>query len=398
MYPRTSPSRRVRRILSAGAVLAALLIALSSCGQHLTNVDPQLTLPVGTTTPDAQLIVWPDQPNTIYVFDDTKNPGPDANDPLIGTLTLPVDQPATLTIDGMILDHTGAGEFQVFRTESNGGVRQFLDFAAGRTKRWLNSQWEIYRFADPTPSGHQPPVYIGRGLLGGVANGLSPLTNLGVLNQPIIGNLNLTAVWTKHKSVSDPPLQLKINWDRVPNAVRYWVHVFEYRSDVDFNEEVLSGRPAPFYDAKTHDYLVSYVDDPQDSVTISPTEFTALADAGDDLGTVLYSAPIADKQELVVRVSAVDAAGRMIATVRGPDDLHAALPWDTNTNKPNLTVNRYVEMLPLDKAYVLYRLNGAVTADLNASTGGGGGPGEPMPGFVTHSGASALRAARLPGR
>ena len=371
------PSRRARRFLLACVVLAVASFALGSCGQKLTPVPPTYNLPAGTLSPDARLLLWPDQPNVLYYFDDTRNPGPDPADTLLYTVNLPASPSADLVIDGLILDHTDATQFQVFRADPNGGVRQFLDFPAERTRRWLTTQWEAYRFADPTPSGHQPPTYLARGLIGDVANSLSPLTNVAVLGRPTLDNFMLRASWTKKRPPQEPTSHLNVAWDPVPGADRYLIHIYTFRSDADGADIMMSGRPEPFYLEKPFDYFLGFVDKTVDSLAFFAGNPQPLSESQRSLVTTFASSTIRELQTVYVRGSAIDAQGRVLATVRGPDNILQALPWDVATNKANLTVPAYAAMVPFEKSYLLYRLGAAIPGDPNASSGGSGGGGEP---------------------
>src|SRR5206468_10386584 len=174
-----TPTRKApgvpRTVFSALAVLATLTLALGSCSKRLTTVDPTYTEPEGRFSPDAQLVVWYDSPVEEFRFRDRNQPpiGPerdpfcpnrirvDPGDELLGVDEFEAHPRGS--INAMILDRTPATAFSPMRRESNGGFRQVLDFPLRPVRKWLDSQWELYAYNDPEPSGFTPATYVARG-------------------------------------------------------------------------------------------------------------------------------------------------------------------------------------------------------------------------------------------
>jgi hypothetical protein len=290
------------------ASLLALSLAVASCSHRVTAVDPGFTTPEGTFSPDARLIVWLDLPNPLAVYQDKVPPGPDAGDVLLFVRDYRRSVPGAT--HGLILDHTAAGEYQAFRTEDNGGVRRFTDFPAPRTKQWLETQWEAYHFIDPAPAA--PGRYVARGLINRVANAQSPLSNLGILGFGSIQPLSLSAVWWPTRAATHPEGRgkLKLHWVTIPQADRYLIQVYQLRGDIrTVDDIILSGVPAPMYDGVSREFFVGYAGPDVDFMFVGDSTRT-------DIDIVTLK-PLSSLQVPLVRVSALDAGGRLIATTPG---------------------------------------------------------------------------------
>lgn len=329
-----------RRWPAARALLALTLLAvaasLQGCAPKITKVDASYTMPEGVASPNATLIVWPDLPTTAYVYEDNPPADPDTTaDVLLATLSYARQSPGTL--HGLIIDQTKADAFQMFRREVGGGIRQFANYTAPRTVQWLGSQFEAYHFVDPSPSGYRPSTYVCRGVVGGVVNASSPLTNVATYFGLPLTNIHVKAVWWKNADATkgpvfkDPPdisgsqidpnrniiPKIKVNWDRVPGAARYLLQVYEFRGDLRSNDErVLSGTPAPIYDGQATHAFVGYVPADVNFMFIgdsSRTDITTFAIKPFALGTAYF-----------VRIAALDATGHLIGVSLGdPNPLRA---------------------------------------------------------------------------
>src|SRR5439155_3620387 len=98
--------------IAAGALLAG------SCSKKSLVVDPSFTTPEGTPSSDAQLVIWPERPNILAIFQDVPPPGEDDGDEFLGFVTSEeagVGGNPDGTVNGMVLDNTAASGYQVFR-------------------------------------------------------------------------------------------------------------------------------------------------------------------------------------------------------------------------------------------------------------------------------------------
>lgn len=326
-----------RRAIPAALALASLLaltLAAASCSHRVTAVDPGFTAPEGTFSPDARLIVWADAANRLTVYQDNVPPGVDPGDDELFVRDYRRSVPGA--IQGIILDHTAAGEFQGFRTEDNGGVRRFTDFSAPRTKQWLETQWEVYHFVDPSPAA--PGRYVARGLIDRVANSRSPLSNLGLLGDGSVQSLDLVAVWWPPNAASHPEGRgkLKLHWTTIPEADRYLIQAYQFRGDIgSIDEIILSGAQSPLYDGKSREFFVG--------ITGPNVDFLFVGDSTRTDIETLTLRPVSSAQVVLVRVSALDASGRMIATTPG-----------------NISI---VPSIAGENTYGLYSLNAVVARD-----------------------------------
>jgi hypothetical protein len=325
----------------------------------ITAVDSSYSLPEGTPSPNAQLILWNDEPTRALFYHDNQPSDPDPTDSL-----LYVEQHEaypTGTHRGMIIDSTQATRYQIFRRESNGGVRQLFNFALMPTRKWLQSLTEAYSFADQSPSGLSS--YIGRGLVGGVANATSPLTNFPSVSVNDVTNIAVDAHWPIHH---DPPVQdttkIVLDWAPVTGAARYLIQVYSYRADIGpVPDQILSGSPAPLYDGATSDSYVAF----------APPNVTTML-VGDSTRTdikVIQIRPILPGASMLVRISALDNQGHMIGLTLGdPNPLTGYGHGDYGLVRNAAGIG----------TYMLYPLS-ATTARTLATTGGGGGGGGGAP-------------------
>jgi hypothetical protein len=290
-------TRRSLLALTLGA--AALAFAAAGCAEKLTEVDPQYA-PEGTFSPDARIIVYPDVPQVVQIYTDNIPEGPDTSDVLLSETVVRATGPGA--IQGAIVDGTTASGYQVLRRESNGGFRSIKDFTLTPLRRWIDSEFELYRFADDSPSGFSPATYVGRGVVGGAVTTNSPLTNPGQLGAATLDELVYTGLRTPYDTL------ITMSWQAVPGAAGYWLQIFQNTGNTD--QSVRTGIPAPFATTSIREYFVAYVTAPADSYKI-----------GRDPGEVLYRRPLLTGNEYLVRVSAVDPGGRMLATTYGDSQI-----------------------------------------------------------------------------
>lgn len=353
-------SRRPVRAAMAVAFLA-MVAGLYSCAPKITKIDASYTMPEGVVTSDASLLLWGDQPTIAGVYGDLVPADPDTLDTLITTLRF--QRYDSRTLHGLIIDRTQADAFQLFRRESGGGVRQFANYQATRTRQWLAAQTEAYHFVDPAPSNYSPATYIGRGVVEGVVSPNSPLTNAATPTLAGLINIPVRAVWWNNRDATRGPVfgapKIKVKWEIVPGAARYLLQVYEFRGDLRSEEErILSGTPAPIYDGQSSDIYFGYVPGNVNFLYVGDSTRT-------DLVTI-QQRPMASGSFYVVRVAALDANDRLIGLTLGESNLQEAY---TNGNAG---IQRGVFG---NNTYLLYRYCGTATRDTVRTGGGGGGGG-----------------------
>jgi hypothetical protein len=359
------PGRSRRPARAALALLLLLVVAgLDACAPKITKVDASYTMPEGIMTSKASLILWADEPTIAYLYDDTPPADPDSLD--VVTAAIPYARASANSIHGMIIDNTQADAFQMFRREAGGGVRQFANYTAPRTAQWLGSQFEAFHFIDPAPSNYTPSTYICRGVVGGVVNRESPLTNLATYFGMPIENINARAFWWNNSDPAKGPVfksaanavvpKIKLKWDPVPNAARYLIQVYEFRSDLRTTDErILSGVPAPLYDGQATNTFVGYVPGNVNLMFVGDSSRTDV--------TIFTSRPMATGTALMVRIAALDATGHLIALTLGdPNPQRAFLNGEMGVQRGYGGNN----------TYLLFRLSATTARD---TTGRPGGPG-----------------------
>ncbi len=294
------PRSPLRRIAPSAAVLL-MALAMAGCTKKVTNVDAGYTTPEGQRSADARLIVYPDAPVTVLTYTDNvpDGPGTDGNpgaeDVLLSTEQVYV---ARGTLHGLIMDGTPASGYQVLRRESNGGYAQLKDYVLTPVAGFLDSQWEAYTFADPRPSGFSPPSYTGRGVVAGTVTPTSPLTNVGELAGSDIPTLTYAGETTPSDS------NFTMSWAAVPGAAGYWIQIHQFKGGSE--AQLLAAVPAPFISSDVRNFFIGYV--------AAPATQYKLGEPG---ALVLTRRSLLWKVEYLVRISAVNEQGELIAFTRG---------------------------------------------------------------------------------
>src|SRR5262249_55777944 len=110
-----------------------------------------------------------------------------------------------------------------------------------------------------------------------------------------------------------------MEWRAVPGAVAYYIQVYQPSFNlVHLDERIESGMPAPLFIGKSHDILVAYmpVSEPQPD----PVQFQMpTPDARPPEARILSVRQTHFGQDYLVRISAVDASGQLIAYTYGND-------------------------------------------------------------------------------
>jgi hypothetical protein len=288
-------SRSPLRRIAALAAVVVVALALAGCTKKVTVVDAGYTAPEGSFSADARLIVYPDLAITVENWLDRLPEGPSEEDSLTSTDQLAV---APGTLHGVIVDGTPATAYQVLRREGNGGFAQLNDYLLTPTVRFLDSEWEIYTFHDARPSGFNPPSYVGRGVVSGEVTAQSPLTNLAEEAGSAVPALTYTG------STAPPDSNIPMSWDAVPGAVGYWIQIYQFRGGSQ--EQLLEAQPSPFVTSQARNFFVGYVAAPATSYQL-----------GQPGALVLARKPLLRSVEYLVRITAVDANGNLLAYTYG---------------------------------------------------------------------------------
>ena len=315
---------RLARAWSAACVLAAVGLLALGCSKKITSVDVNYTMPEGRYSPEARLIVYPDVEVNLLEYFDKAPVGPDAGDSLIGTVPARLIAPGILY--GLVLDSTGATSYQMLRRETGGGFLPLKDFVLHPVVRWLETHWEAYSFLDLTPGGYDPTTFLGRGLVGGTITTNSPLTNpaliSGVSETPMsiaitgyaprikIRTTGAAMIPIRFSGQFFPPDSLfRLSWGPVTGAAGYWVQVFQYFG-APTGEIIINGLPSPLATGHLVDYKLAYLPAPDTLYKIGTTSVELLADK-----KILVAGAY------LVRITAVDANGRMIGFSFGDADV-----------------------------------------------------------------------------
>lgn len=299
---------RIPTLPVQAAVLLAALAALSGCVKKApTQANPAYT-PEGTFSPLARLAVYPDVPNTLLHYDDIVPIGEGLEDTLIGTMQIRQRGPGVNYL--MLLDATEAGAFEALRRESGGGYFSYKDFLYNPSRKWIDGQAEVFMAVDDNPSGFSPATYMMRGVVGGEITAESPLTNAAVLSGSTVGDITFTAPTIVIDSL------FTISWAPVAGAAGYWVQVYQFL-EAFLDDQINSGFAAPLYIGKQRDYFLGYFPSTITSYKLgtSPPDVEIFTRRGTLRGQIY-----------LVRISAMDADGRMIAYTYGD---YGQIPGDT---------------------------------------------------------------------
>jgi hypothetical protein len=321
----------MRRSGIAGLVLAALLvpalIPLAGCSKKLP-VEPIGTALVGypegvrdtlDRTP-SDLVVWPDVPITVFEGFSLADALPNI---FIAYRT------RAGAMQGAIADYMQAGAYQLFRQEEGGGYRSFSDFNASAVKRWPDRSYyggasgtqvlppgQLFTFSDRGPSPIALKGYVGRAVVSGLSSAGSALTNLGAAPDTTdIGRMAYTGLTgipgNTNTGPAPPDSLLEMSWESVPGAASYWVHIYQKRADIRVSEEAFAiAQPSPIAQGKVRDLFIGRF----------PAPITAykLGDPPPAGSRILAYRVLIGLQEVFIRVSAVNAQGRLIAATGLP--------------------------------------------------------------------------------
>lgn len=291
----------VARTLAALALVAA---AASGCAKKVTSVDAGYTQVEGTPSEGVQMLAWPDMAVTLTDYERVTVPNTEPPEIVDQILSVTSTYAAGAGAQRLtIVDTTPSGAFQLFRREVGGGYRQFQTFPLQSARRWLDTQTEVFVASDVEGSGYAPPTYVARGLVEGVSAPGSPLSN----EVPVAVVPTPTLVYTGNLQPTDSLFTMA--WQDVPGAAGYWVHVYQFRPNATIQERQNSGAPAPVVAGNVQDFFVGFVPAPATSYRL-----------GQPGARVLTRRTTLNGQVYLVRVTAVDDVGRVVAWMQGERD------------------------------------------------------------------------------
>lgn len=273
----------------------------------------------------SDLIVWPD---VALAVTDTSS-----DTTRIPYRTFSVYRSGPGVMHGLVVDYSQASGYQMFRQEDGGGYRAFSDFMVPAWKRLSDRSYyggatgpvvlppaHLFRFADPAPAATPLKGYVGRAVISGVTGTGYPLTNLGAAPDTLgIPPLLYTApTGLPGPGPAPPDSLLDMTWETIPGAAGYWVHIYQKRADVrstNAADAIEIAHPSPIAGGKVRDLFIAYFPAPRTSYKLgSPLPPGC---------RVLAYRVLQGLQEVLIRVSAVDASGRMIATTGSAGDVDA---------------------------------------------------------------------------
>jgi hypothetical protein len=282
----------LRRIVVLGA-LALVALAMAGCSKKVNTVDPGFTAPEGQRAENAHHLVQADIPNRLATYKSHAASHPDDPDTLVSVDPLWVYGPSVMK--GTIIDGTAASRYQILRRESNGGYLPMFDFDLSPGQRFPQSGWKAFFWIDPSPSGYQPPTYLGRGIVDGSITRTSPLTNPGIISATEPLNI----------AIASDSLTT-IEFSRVPGATGYVLQVYTIRNGYP-ESEFINGAPSAYATEDHRDFLVEWI-----PATDGTPNF--------EKANVLTWFGLASSVTYLIRMSACDENGQLIGFSYGSTD------------------------------------------------------------------------------
>ncbi|HVP14280.1 MAG TPA: hypothetical protein VMS88_01975 [Terriglobales bacterium] len=282
-------SRSPLRRIAALAALAVAMVAIVGCARKVTTVNSSFTFPEGTRTDRVQQFAYPDIPFYAAEFLDRSPLGVGGEDTLL-TLWRLYDEGAGI-LHGMIFDGTAASTYQILRRESGGGYAPMMDYNIDPVQRFQPAGWKLFSWMDHRPSSFSPPTYVGRGVVSGHITPWSPVTNAAVATADTIADLDAALDTTG-----------TLRWASVPGATHYFVQIYKaIRSDP--YSALYNSAPSPFATQDHKDALDAWIPCAADGTPLTPV--------------VLQWIPMIPYQSYLMRMSAEDAEGRLLAYTYG---------------------------------------------------------------------------------
>lgn len=271
----------------------------------------------------SDLVAWPDVPLSVLET---------SSDPNVPPRTFIVYRSAPGVMHGMIADYVQSNGYQMFRSEDGGGYREFTDYSLNATRRWSDRSYygtlsgervlppaQFFSFSDVAPPAIPLRSYVGRAVLSGLSGADYPLTNLGATPDttaiPSMRYTGLTGFPGDPDTGPAPPDSLlALSWEPIAGAASYWVHIYQKRADIRSSDEAIANaHPAPIASGKARDLFIGTFP--------APIIAYKLGNPVPPGGRVLVYRVLLGLAEVLIRVSAVDASGRMIATISSDGDL-----------------------------------------------------------------------------
>ncbi len=308
---------RSRGIALATVLSLAALAAVAGCARKVTSIDSSFTRLEGMPSSSSLLMVYPE-------FAPATSTWRDYGDKGVGTpgstgfgvdvrLDTTAQRPTGL-LHVLLLDGTNASGFELYRTSSNGGLQRVGDFKLDANRKWLDTRWEVYEQDVASPSGYTP-TYVARGLVSGNAGPSSPLTN-STSPSPALFEPNIAYT----DSLTPADSLFHISWTPVAGAAGYWLQVYQFSPRATTDDQMRSGQPAPIWNENVTNNFVGYVAAPATSYKL-----------GSPGALVLTFSPPVRSRVYRVRVTAVDAVGRVVGYLKARDFLDDGFIYSDTT-------------------------------------------------------------------
>lgn len=308
----------VLRLAGLLLVLAAAL-ASGSCGKKITDVDVALSPPqypeglANSTT----LLLYPDVPVPVETYEDNGEPGPDSEDVLLSSADVYDEREGAVI--GLIIDHTTASKFEVFRRQGVNGYTQLIDYQLQPSRTWLASQYDVFHFSDPAPYPSGQREYLARGVVNGLVTTNSPLTNLVKLTASSVSGGLVYTGRVLPDTTRDSTFVLR--WNSIQGAAGYWLTVTSYPPSFLANDALIRfALPRPVVKERVPDVYLAYVPEPNGVGGQARTQ--KLGDPVPAGGRLVQEDIGTNGSLYFARIVAVDSEGQMIAYI-GADASYA---------------------------------------------------------------------------
>jgi hypothetical protein len=337
-------TRFCRKYAASAALLA--LVAVAGCESRPTGFDPNPDRPEGVPSANARLVSYRNHGLRVMVRDYASVD----IDSIVHTVrAFPGDGTMPLLL---LMDGTPASAFEMYRRNDAGRFERISDAAVTSRFKYVSSGYEEFFALDPAPSKFAPSSYLARGLVDGVATHQSPLSNEVQLTQPDLEPI------TYNGNLFPLDSLFTVSWVGVPNAVGYWVHIYE--KPIAGAERLRSSFPSPIAYETAADLLIAFRagNNPGGSVSFQLGDPTLL--------TLKRTAPLVG-HDYIVRVSGVDATGQVIAQTPGDLDslgLGADLAYLLG---PTMRIDKAKAFFSLGGTKVARRQLGPITDDAAGS-------------------------------
>lgn len=335
---------RYGRILAAATALVSLVLA-AGCEKRPTGYDPNPNTPEGIPAADARLLAYRNAGLRVVAIDFLPNPI-DSAESFAYAFPGPASMPLLLLIDGTV-----ANAFELYRRSSGGAFERTADYPLQSVFKYVNAGYETFFSTDPSPSAYAPPSYLARGLVNGVASHGSPLSNEGRLAVP-----NVLPI-TYNGDLQPLDSLFTVSWVAVPDAVGYWVHIFE--KPIPGGQRVQSALPSPIAYLTAGDEFIGYKagNNPGGSVQFK---------LGDTSLLTLKYIPALLGHDYYVRVSGVNADGQVIAQTPGNLDSVSITPDLAYLAPPTYSPEKTKLYFSIGGTKVARRAPAHLTADAGA--------------------------------